>query len=96
MSSLIWSAAALADVHRLYRFLAPKNLGAAKRAVATIRRAVRWLQGYPHLGKLSNHLGPGHRQLTVPFGGEGYVVFYSEKGGDVVILAVKHQRECQP
>lgn len=96
MSSLIWSVAALADVQRLYRFLAPKNLGAAKRAVATIRRSVRWLDAYPHLGKLSNHLGPGHRQLTVPFGDEGYVVFYSEQGGVVTILAVKHQCECQP
>ncbi|WP_090176612.1 MULTISPECIES: type II toxin-antitoxin system RelE/ParE family toxin [unclassified Duganella] len=96
MSSLIWSAAALSDVQRLYRFPAPKSQTAAKQAVAAIRRAVRWLQAYPHLGKRTFHLGPGHRQLAVPFGAEGYVVFYVVSGGVVTILAVKHQRECAP
>ena len=33
MSRLIWSPLALLDVQRLYRFLAPKNLDTAQRAV---------------------------------------------------------------
>ena len=43
MSRLIWSPAALLDVQRLYRFLAPKNMDAAKRAVMAMRQGVRVL-----------------------------------------------------
>lgn len=96
MSSLIWSTGALEDVQRLYRFLEPKNKAAAKRAIAIIRKAASWLQTYPQLGRLATHLGPEYRQLSVPSGGEGYVVIYTEKNAVVTILAVKHQKECSP
>lgn len=96
MSSLIWSAGALEDVQRLYRFLEPKNKAAAKHAIATIRKAVTWLKTYPQLGKLASHMGPEYRQLPVPFGSEGYIVIYTEKNAVVTVLAVKHQKECSP
>jgi len=96
MSSLIWSAGALADVQRLYRFLESKDKVAAKRAITTIRKAAMWLKTYPQLGRLAIHLGPDYRQLPVPFGGEGYVVIYTEKNAVVTVLAVKHQKECSP
>lgn len=96
MPSLIWSADALSDVQRLYRFLESKNKPAAKRAIKTIRKAVSWLTTYPHLGKPAPNLGPEYRGLTVLFGGEGYVVLYAEKNALVTILSVKHQREFTP
>lgn len=43
MSRLIWTPPALADVQRLYRFLAPKNADAAQRAVKAIRTGVKIL-----------------------------------------------------
>ena len=36
MPQLIWAPPALLDVQRLYRFLAPKNADAAKRAVPDV------------------------------------------------------------
>ena len=43
MPRLIWAQPALLDVQRLYRFLAPKNVDAAKRAVKAIRHGVQVL-----------------------------------------------------
>ena len=40
MPQLIWSPQALIDVQRLYRFLAPKNQDAAKRAVTALAETV--------------------------------------------------------
>ena len=44
MPRLIWSRQALLDVQRLYRFLASKNVDAAKRAVSAVRQGVRVLR----------------------------------------------------
>jgi plasmid stabilization system protein ParE len=41
MPRIIWSLSALLDVQRLYRFLAEKNIGAAKRAVQAIREGMK-------------------------------------------------------
>ena len=49
MPRLIWSPSALRDVQRLYRFLAPKNLDAAKRAVSAIRSGVACALQHPYL-----------------------------------------------
>jgi plasmid stabilization system protein ParE len=39
-------------------------------------------------------LGNGRsRELIVPFGGAGYVVLFEIVGDDVVVGAVRHQRE---
>lgn len=42
MSRLIWSPQALLDVQRLFRFLAGKGIDAAKRAIMTVRQAVKF------------------------------------------------------
>ena len=44
MSRLIWSPAALLAVKRLYDFLKPKDIDAAKRAVKAIRQGVKVLE----------------------------------------------------
>jgi plasmid stabilization system protein ParE len=51
MSRLIWSQPALLDVQRLYRFIALKNLDAAKRAVKAIRQGVKVLGQQPGVGR---------------------------------------------
>jgi plasmid stabilization system protein ParE len=64
MSRLIWSPNALQDVQRVYRFLALKNLDAARRAVKAIRAGVKVLQQQqPGMGrpveKSATHQHPG-------------------------------------
>jgi plasmid stabilization system protein ParE len=41
MPRLIWAPAALQDVQRLYRFLAPRNPASAARAVRAIREGMQ-------------------------------------------------------
>ncbi len=83
-------------MQRLYRFLEPKSQIAAKRAIATIRREVKWLRTYPQLGRPAKHLGPEYRQLPVQFGNEGYIVLYTIRRGVITVLVIKHQREFSP
>ncbi len=45
-------------------------------------------------GRPADDLEPDHRELLIPFGGSGYAVFYEVQGEEVLILALKHQREA--
>ena len=51
MPQLRWSPPALADVQRLYRFLAEKNALAARKAVSAIRTGVNILARQPEAGR---------------------------------------------
>ena len=93
MPRIIWSSEALLDVQRLYRFIAPKNLGAAKRAVKSIRESVKVLATQPGLGRLVDDLHHDFREWIVDFGDSGYVVRYHFDQRFITILAVRHQRE---
>ena len=94
MSPLIWSQLALVDVQRLYRFLAPKNIDAAKRAVKSIRQGVMVLAQQPGIGRLVEDLSEEFREWIIDFGDSGYVVRYHLDPGCVTILAVRHQKEA--
>ncbi|MCA3175319.1 MAG: type II toxin-antitoxin system RelE/ParE family toxin, partial [Burkholderiales bacterium] len=52
MSHLIWAQSALIDIQRLHRFLASRNMDAAKRAVKAIRNGVKVLGQQPGLGRV--------------------------------------------
>ena len=93
MSRLIWSPQALCDVQRLYRFLAVHNLDAAKRAVKVIRQEVMVLEHQPAIGRPMQDLEPEYREWLIDFGDSGYVGLYRLAGDEVIILAVRHQRE---
>ncbi len=94
MSHLIWAPSALRDVQRLYRFLAPKNLDAAKRAVAAIRQGVRVLEQQPGVGRPVDDMDDEFRDWMIDFGDSGYVVRYRVDPQSVTILAVRHQKEA--
>lgn len=94
MPHLIWTPAALADVQRLYRFLAPKNSDAAHRAVKAIRGGVRILAHQPHVGRPVEDMDAEFREWPIDFGDGGYVVMYRLDGDKVGILAVRHQKEA--
>lgn len=93
MPRLIWSQAALLDVHRLHRFLSPQNPDAAKRAVKAIRVGVRLLGQHPAIGRPIDDLPDEFRDWIIDFGDSGYVARYRIGPDSVVILAVRHQKE---
>ena len=93
MSRLIWSPPALLDVQRLYRFLAPKNIDAAKRAVKELRGGVRVLALQPGIGRPVEDMEPQYREWLINFGDSGYIVLYRYERDVATVLAVRHQKE---
>jgi plasmid stabilization system protein ParE len=91
---LIWTQAAVRDVARLHRFLAPKNRDAARRAVQAVRRGVRLLAQYPEIGRPAPEMPTEFRERLVPFGDGGYLVLYRYDGEMIALLAVRHAREA--
>jgi plasmid stabilization system protein ParE len=93
VSRLIWSPAALLDVQRLYRFLALKNIDAAKRAVTAMRQGVRVLGQQPGIGRPIDEMPDEFREWIIDFGDSGYVARYRIDSDVVTILAMRHQKE---
>jgi plasmid stabilization system protein ParE len=94
MPRLIWTGQALADIRRLYQFLALKSPDAARRAVGAIRSQVRILETQPGVGRSLSDTDPEYRTWPIDFGDSGYVVLYRNDPRQVSILAVRHQREA--
>jgi plasmid stabilization system protein ParE len=93
MPRLIWSSSALTDVRRAYQFLFKKNPIAARQAVGAIRQSVKTLSRHPEIGRPVDAIEPEYREWPIAFGGSGYIALYHFDGSDVVIVAVRHQRE---
>lgn len=94
MPRLKWSPPALLDVQRLYRFLSPKNPDAAKRAVQAIREGVQVLGLQPAIGRPIEDMPDQFREWPIDFGSSGYVARYCIDRDDVIVLAVRHQKEA--
>ena len=94
MPRLIWAQPALIDVQRLYRFMAPKNLDAAKRAVNAIRQGVKVLGQQPGVGRPVEDMPDEFREWIIDFGDSGYVARYRVSTDAVTILTVRHQKEA--
>lgn len=94
MPRLIWTPQALADVQRLYRFLASKNMDAARRAVQAIRQGVKVLTLQPGMGRPIEDLPVEFREWLIDFGDSGYLARYRLDGDVIVVLAVRHQKEA--
>lgn len=56
MSRLNWSPSALLDLQRIYRFLAKKNPGAAKRAAVAIDKGVEIIAAQANVGLSLIHI----------------------------------------
>jgi len=93
MSRLIWSPSALLDVQRLYRFLAAKNIEAAKHAVKAIRESVTTIAAQPEAGRPAENMEPEYREWLINFGDSGYIALYHYDGSRALIVAVRHQKE---
>ena len=93
MPHLIWAPTALLDIQRLYRFLAEKNIDAAKSAVQAIRGSVKVLATQPEIGRPAADMDPEYREWIIEFGASGYIALYHYEGQAAVIVAVRHQKE---
>lgn len=93
MARLIYSERALADLERLVDFLADADPGAAEATVDLIDEAVTTLARHPMIGRPVEH---GLRELVISRGRTGYVALYSFDAhhDDVLLLAIRHQREA--
>lgn len=96
MGILIWAPSALSDVQRLYRFLAPRNPDAARRAIKAIRAGVKVLTLQPGVGRPVEEMAIPYREWVINFGSGGYVALYryDDELDTVTILSVRHQREA--
>ena len=91
---------AVADLRRLEDFAIERELAsetpdwaAPQRALDAIREGMRLLSWSPYTCRRAE-LGNGRsRELVVPFGGAGYIVLFEIVANDVVVGAVRHQRE---
>jgi plasmid stabilization system protein ParE len=81
-------------VQRLYRFLAPKDAVAARRAIQAIRTGVKILAHQPRIGRPVDDMASAFREWLIDFGNSGYVALYRLDGDTVSILAVRHQKEA--
>lgn len=93
MPQVIFSPAALRDLQRLREFLRPKNPLAARRAAETILKATQELGRVPHIGRTVDELPHELREWSIDFGDSGYVVRYRINSDQIVVLAVRHQKE---
>ena len=93
MAVVAYNPRALADLDRLFDFIAVENPIAAGAAAAAILDAVEILERHPHIGRpVRGQL----RELVISHGRTGYVALYrvSPRADSVEILAIRHQREA--
>jgi plasmid stabilization system protein ParE len=91
---------AVADLRRFEDFAIERELAsetpdwtAPQRALDAIREGMRLLSWSPYSCRRAE-LGNGRsRELIIPFGGTGYIVLFEVIGNDVVVGAIRHQRE---
>ena len=93
MPHIIYTSAASADLVRLAKFLAQKDRGIARRAIATIKGAIEQSAIFPDRFRPVPDL-MHYREIVIDFGSTGYIVrFRHEHGGDIHIVRIRHQLE---
>jgi len=84
---------ALADLERLFDFLATESPKRAQEQLLSVRKALELLADHPLLGRLAEQ---GRRELILSRGRYGYIAKYRWLPSEdiVLILAVRHQLEA--
>jgi plasmid stabilization system protein ParE len=93
MPQVRYAPNAVRDLQRLREFLCTKSPAAARRAGETIKSAFQVLARQPHIGRPVEDLPEEYREWVIDFGDSGYVARYRIEADEVVILAVRHQKE---
>ncbi len=92
MAQIVYSTNAIANLERLFGFLAEHDPRAAVGAAGSIGEAVETLSNHPLIGRtVSGEL----RELVISYGKTGYVALYRflPMQDQVRILTIRHQRE---
>lgn len=94
-----FSEEAAADLERLFDFILERELDSETgdlelpaRAIQAIKSSVRLLEHSPFACRKIGD-SPFVREMVVSFGSAGYVALYEILGNEVVIGAIRHQRE---
>lgn len=88
--TILWSAAAQADLHRLHEFLAQHDVDAADRNLDVLIRAPEALLDFPRRGSRLSEFDPREvREFRVA----SYLLRYELMGTDIVVLRFFHARE---
>ena len=92
MAQVQVSARALADLERLFDFLAAEDPAVARKQLLSVHKAFELLPDHPLLGRVAEK---GRRELILSRGRYGYIAKYRWLPAEDValILAVRHQRE---
>jgi plasmid stabilization system protein ParE len=92
VATLRWAPVALDDLERLAEFLRETDLAAARETIALILKGIRVLQEHPLIGR---PLHVNRRELVIFRGRTGYLAqyHYDFSRDEVLVLAVRHQRE---
>ncbi|HOX68952.1 MAG TPA: type II toxin-antitoxin system RelE/ParE family toxin [Burkholderiaceae bacterium] len=91
---------AAADLDRLFDFVIERELAReggdltmAEQAIAALRAGIATLKSSPFTCRKAGQ-SPFLRELVIPFGRSGYVALFEiEDASNVVVVAVRHQRE---
>ncbi len=93
MPTLNWHPDALADIARLYDFLATSSATAAQRSVLVIQEAAAKIAENPGIGTPRAEF----REWPAKFGRSAYILRYYYVSKDkVLITRVWHSRELRP
>jgi addiction module RelE/StbE family toxin len=87
-----WLSSALAELDRIYAYIARENPTAAAQVFRRIRKTTRQLARFPQSGRIGQ--AEGTRELLVT--GLPYIVVYRVRGDDVEILRVFHMAMDRP
>jgi plasmid stabilization system protein ParE len=92
LATLRFTPAALDDLERLAAFLLESDPGAAAQTIPLIMNGLKVLASHPLIGR---PIDLDRRELLIFRGRSGYVAQYSFRlaKDEVVILAMRHQRE---
>jgi plasmid stabilization system protein ParE len=93
VARIFYSESALADLDRLFDFLAAHDAAIAAAAATLIVEAVTVLARHPYVGR---PVRGDLRELVISQGRTGYVALYRVPAGQerVEVLAIRHQREA--
>jgi len=94
MPQVRFAPTALRDLERLREFLRAKNPAAAKRAAASIIKAVQLLGRQLRIGRQAEDMDIAYRELLIDFGDTGYIALYRYEADIVTVLSVRHQKEA--
>ena len=93
MATLEKTQTALADLERLFDFLAAEHPQKAREQILSVRKAFELLSDHPLLGR---PVEDGRRELILSRGRYGYIAKYRWFPAEdiVLVLAVRHQLEA--